>query len=418
MNQSFSTPALPPAFPAKLVALGVALMVAFVAVSSLLTWRVGEQIRTVLASQVTVLTAAERVQHYGSILELSIKAVVATGDREAAARYKSVQPQLRRTLSELRGEIQLKPNKAAVARIDRADIMLTAMEHEALELASQGKLAEARDIVHSDRYAHLLNIYYEGVRGIEERAADFLSLTEKRVDRYLWGVLALSFASFGLLLVGWFTILRPARSWGAKLNEAHQQAADAVRQLEESRGELQALNKKFFDQARIDPLTKLQTRRKFNEDAEQIWARVDRYQERYCTVMCDIDRFKQYNDAYGHIEGDEVLKRVAEALHSASRGGDQLYRFGGEEFVITLPFSTIESGMVAAERYRAAVEALGIKHMGSESGVVTVSMGVAALEDTSGRTLETWLAEADAALYEAKRSGRNKVQASKSLPAA
>jgi diguanylate cyclase (GGDEF)-like protein len=417
MTQAVSTPVLPPAFPAKLVAIGVALMIGFVAISSLLTWRASDQIRTVLDSQVSVLTAAERVQHYGSILELSIKAVVATGDVEAAARYKSVQPQLRRTLNRLRGEIQLKPNKAAVARIDRADLMLTGMEYEALELASQGDLGQARKIIHSARYEHLLDIYFEGLKGIEERAADYLIATERKVDNYLWGVLALSFASFGLLLVGWFTILRPARSWGAKLNEAHQQAADAVKQLEESRGELEALNKKFFDQARIDPLTKLQTRLKFNEDAAILWPRVERYQERYCAVMCDIDRFKQYNDSYGHIEGDAVLKRVADALSSASRGGDQIYRFGGEEFVIILPYSTIEAGVLAGERYRIAVEALQIPHSGSHTGVVTVSMGVSALEDTRGRTVQTWLAEADAALYEAKRAGRNKVVRSQAVPA-
>lgn len=406
----------PPAFPTRRVTLGVAAITALMAASSFLTWRVDEQIRTGMSSQISVLTAAERVEHYGSVLELSIKAVVATGDKEAAARYKTVQPQLRGTLTQLRNEIQLTSNKAAVAAVDRADLLLIAMEYEALELASTGNLAEARGLIHSPQYDHLLTIYFEGVKGIKNRADAYVRDTEKRLDWYLWAILALSLASFGLLLVGWLTVIRPTRIWGARLNQAHQQAADAVERLEESRGELQSLNQRLFDQARVDPLTQLHTRLKFNEDALQLWSRADRYREQYCAIMCDIDQFKQYNDIFGHLEGDTALKRVAGALSSASRAGDQIYRVGGEEFVIILPRSSWPAGVLAAERYRAAVEALALPHSGSATGVVTVSMGVAMLESTEGMTVESWLGEADAALYRAKRSGRNKVEGGAAAP--
>jgi two-component system chemotaxis response regulator CheY len=181
--------------------------------------------------------------------------------------------------------------------------------------------------------------------------------------------------------------------------------------LELQKRELERLNGALFEQARIDPLTGLYSRLRFNEDLEQLWRRVERYDEQYCAIMCDIDNFKQYNDTYGHLPGDDVLKRVADALVSRCRGGDRIYRFGGEEFVIVLTSCSIDGGIKSAERYRSAVEALCIPHAGSATGIVTASLGVAALQSGNGATVQSWIGEADAALYEAKRAGRNRVAA-------
>jgi two-component system chemotaxis response regulator CheY len=183
------------------------------------------------------------------------------------------------------------------------------------------------------------------------------------------------------------------------------------RKLALQKGELQRLNATLFEQARIDPLTKLHSRLRFNEDLEQLWPRVERYGERYCAIMCDIDNFKQYNDTYGHLAGDEVLKRVADALIGVCRGGDRIYRFGGEEFVIVLSGCTLEGGIKSAERYRSSIESLEIPHSGSAFGIVTASLGVASLRAGTGATVEGWIGEADTALYEAKRAGRNQVAA-------
>jgi two-component system chemotaxis response regulator CheY len=183
------------------------------------------------------------------------------------------------------------------------------------------------------------------------------------------------------------------------------------RKLAQQKEELQRLNAALFEQARIDPLTKLHSRLRFNEDLEQLWPRVERYHERYCAIMCDIDNFKQYNDVYGHLAGDEVLKRVAEALLSVCRGGDRIYRFGGEEFVIVLSGCTLEGGIKSAERYRSGIGGMNIPHGGSASGIVTASLGVASLRAGTGATVEGWIGEADAALYDAKRAGRNQVAA-------
>lgn len=204
-------------------------------------------------------------------------------------------------------------------------------------------------------------------------------------------------------------LLRPARRWGEQIDEARQEAEDANRELAESQVELQLANARLFEQARVDHLTNLHTRLKLKEDAEELWPRVEQYGQRYCALMCDIDRFKQYNDRYGHIEGDHVLMAVAEALTSQSRGEDQIYRFGGEEFVIILSDCDIEEGKSSAEHYRRAIEELGVPHAGSTAGIVTISIGVATLEPGHAMTLEGWIAEADSALYDAKRAGRNRV---------
>jgi len=184
---------------------------------------------------------------------------------------------------------------------------------------------------------------------------------------------------------------------------------DLHRRLEAQQSQLEQLNQELFAQARIDPLTQLATRRKLAEDLELISAKVERYGERYCAVMCDVDHFKLFNDTYGHPAGDHVLRSVARALANGCRSGDQVYRYGGEEFLLILPNQSLHGGHVSAERLRSAVEGLDIPHDASPTKRVTVSIGLAALSGNQGKTIATWLEDADAALYRAKRAGRNRV---------
>ncbi len=256
-----------------------------------------------------------------------------------------------------------------------------------------------------------MNSYRQGLAGIEQRARKYVETTEDRLDWYLTAILALSFAAFGLVGLGWAALVQPARRWGGQLNGARKLAEEAARQLQDQQAEMTILNHKLFEHARMDHLTKLHTRLKFNEYLEQLWPRVQRYGESYCAIMCDVDQFKQYNDTYGHLAGDRVLREVADALSSACRGGDQIYRYGGEEFLLVLPNCGVEGALASAERYRAAVEALRIPHAASDAGIVTISMGIGILASFPGATVETWLKQADSALYEAKRMGRNRVVA-------
>ncbi len=123
--------------------------------------------------------------------------------------------------------------------------------------------------------------------------------------------------------------------------------------------------------------------------------------------MCDVDRFKEYNDGYGHVAGDAVLRKVAAALLHGCRAGDRLYRYGGEEFLLLLRAGSTLEALTIADRHRDAVQALGIPHLANEGATVTVSMGVAPLWASSGRSATQWIEHADTALYKAKRTGRN-----------
>ena len=191
----------------------------------------------------------------------------------------------------------------------------------------------------------------------------------------------------------------------------------SAQELKKKQAELEVLNRKLFDQARTDPLTGLQTRLKFNEDVAHLWPKVGRLSENHCALMCDVDFFKQYNDTYGHLAGDMVLQRVATALDANRRAGDQLYRMGGEEFLIILHGCEARNAIVRAEDYRAAVEELNIGHSGSDLKHVTLSIGTSCIGPDRSATLQGWLHEADEAMYEAKAQGRNAVVAREKLVA-
>jgi diguanylate cyclase (GGDEF)-like protein len=130
--------------------------------------------------------------------------------------------------------------------------------------------------------------------------------------------------------------------------------------------------------ARWDPLTQLGNRRSLDEDLKVLHARSQRYGRGYCLAICDVDSFKASNDTYGHQAGDEARRAVAATMAREVRAGDGVYRFGGEEFVLVLPEQTLETGLIAAERVRGAVQRLAIAHAAGPGGVLTLSAGIAA----------------------------------------
>ncbi len=164
------------------------------------------------------------------------------------------------------------------------------------------------------------------------------------------------------------------------------------------------------ESARTDPLTAAGNRLRLSEDLSQLDARAHRYGHSYSLAVIDVDEFKSYNDTYGHLAGDEALRAVAAALDSVSRDGDGLYRYGGEEFVVVLPEQLLGGAVAAGERLRAAIEHLAVPHEASRHAIVTVSVGVATLVATDDDA-DMLLRRADVALYEAKRRGRNRVEA-------
>ncbi len=183
------------------------------------------------------------------------------------------------------------------------------------------------------------------------------------------------------------------------------------RELIEKNERLRLLNGRLKELAGIDPLMGIGNRRTFHSVIEKVHHRAERYSHGYSIIMCDIDNFKAYNDIYGHLAGDEVLRAVAGEIKRSIRSSDEIFRYGGEEIVIVaIPEQDLDGTIAVAERMRKGVEALAIGHAGSGSGSVTISCGVAVFDRGCGDSKwEAVLERADRALYAAKESGRNRV---------
>lgn len=156
-----------------------------------------------------------------------------------------------------------------------------------------------------------------------------------------------------------------------------------------------------------DPLTSVANRRTFDLRLNEEWRRAARHGGALSLLMIDVDHFKQYNDCYGHPRGDRALRAIATAIQGqAQRATDLVARVGGEEFAVLLPQTGLEGAAAVAEKIRAAVECAGEPHDASpSSAVLTISIGIAAL--AANETQEEFVARADAALYAAKKNGRN-----------
>ena len=160
-----------------------------------------------------------------------------------------------------------------------------------------------------------------------------------------------------------------------------------------------------------DGLTGLSNRRMFDSVLELEWMNAKRNRQPLSLIFLDIDFFKQYNDCYGHLQGDDCLKAVGRALRSAAtRPRDFVGRYGGEEFVIILPETDARSAEKVAERCRGLIFKRQIPHEGSEVGpVVTVSLGVGTIVPTAEDDPKDFIEQVDRRLYQAKQQGRNRI---------
>lgn len=176
-------------------------------------------------------------------------------------------------------------------------------------------------------------------------------------------------------------------------------------------GKLRASYSIIEQQAVIDSLTGIPNRRSFAEDIQREFDRSWRDREPLSVIMGDIDCFKAFNDTYGHSAGDTCLRRVAQDLKAClSRPSDFCARFGGEEFIVILAATGHHGAMSVAERVRLAIETIGLEHRGNMgSSVVTMSLGVSTMIDNNVGSYEELIRQADEALYQAKREGRNRV---------
>lgn len=202
----------------------------------------------------------------------------------------------------------------------------------------------------------------------------------------------------------------------ATLRRAFAQMAGEIarreKRLAEANRELAAMNEELSRLAERDALTGLANRRAFDAALAAAWNRARREGLPVALLILDIDHFKQFNDRYGHLEGDACLTRVAAALAGLKlRPYDLVARLGGEEFAVLLPDIDLVGAVAVGERIRAALHDLMLLHEGSPYGIVTASIGAASLVPIGPADPRVLLAAADRALYAAKRGGRDQVSA-------
>jgi len=188
--------------------------------------------------------------------------------------------------------------------------------------------------------------------------------------------------------------------------ELNHDYASAQLELAQSNLKLQQREALIVATSLIDPLTGVGNRRKLEQAIPLEISRATHTGGKLCAVMVDLDHFKRVNDVYGHVVGDKVLTAFGDVLRRHTRAIDIVARFGGEEFVVLMPHTELEQGIAAADRIRTAFVACHVEPL---SDPVTASFGVAEL--AAGEQREALLRRADKALYEAKRSGRNRVVA-------
>lgn len=180
-----------------------------------------------------------------------------------------------------------------------------------------------------------------------------------------------------------------------------QQLLVAESQLKFARKELEII-------ALTDSLTSLANRRSFDNAVRKEWGRATRQRSSLSVILLDIDFFKQFNDHYGHLRGDECLTRVAKIIgENVNRSCDVAARYGGEEFVVLLPETELAGAVMVAENIRMALEQARIEHAVSPFGIVTISSGVVTTCRAGEVIYEDFMAEADRLLYTAKSKGRN-----------
>jgi diguanylate cyclase (GGDEF)-like protein len=197
-----------------------------------------------------------------------------------------------------------------------------------------------------------------------------------------------------------------------RLQRVHGELQDKVEELERSRLEIARHRDAFEKMSYQDGLTGLKNRRRFDDYLEQTARHAARERSWLSLLLVDIDHFKRFNDAYGHMAGDECLKEVAHVMGAnAQRPLDLAARYGGEEFALILPATDLEGATGVAQKILAEVEALDVAHDRSPVAPhLTVSVGVASTMPTPGDASRRLVEEADRALYQAKGLGRNQLR--------
>ncbi len=270
---------------------------------------------------------------------------------------------------------------------------------------------------------------YEGGDVVEARrqardAAEQIGVSDEALDRILRELpveVSASASAFDRDLGEQPDIDALVENANRQLVEMNHQYENVVRELERLikeketlETELRQANARLSELATTDELTQLPNKRAFQDALSRDLSRAARDGTALSLIVIDVDHFKKFNDTWGHSAGDSVLRAVGKLLGAEVRHGDIPGRYGGEEFVVVLPNTPSDGAFVVAERIRERLEAMPVEHGSGQTLHVTASFGVATVRGPRiGAEAQTLFERADAALYEAKGSGRNRVCVSK-----
>ncbi len=218
--------------------------------------------------------------------------------------------------------------------------------------------------------------------------------------------------AFLVLFVAWWVLLRRSR----RLSREAKHLSRQHRVLQYANTRLQSESHRLRQQAINDPLTGALNRQAFANSLRELIDHLGRYQRPVYLILLDLDRFKDINDRYGHLVGDSALKLITGIVHEHLDSADLFGRFGGDEFLIACADQDLQSIIALAEMIRAAVVNAGPRHS-PPLPCLTLSIGVACADSHTGYSTDGLFERADAALYQAKNGGRNRVVVAKnSMP--
>ncbi len=258
-----------------------------------------------------------------------------------------------------------------------------------------------------------LKVEAKNFAGIEARPIEIAISVPKPWWRSILGLLIIIglTATALLLFIRW-----RERSLRQRAKKLLRLVSERTSELELRGVELRHMNDELTRLSYFDPLTDLANRRRLLERLHTAWTHAHRKGESLAFILLDVDDFKAINDHYGHLIGDDYLRRIARLIENSLSNSDYTAgRYGGEEFGIVVTNSDLAKAAAIAEKICILVESEKIPHVGSSRGIVTISLGVAAIRPHAGANAELVIAAADDALYVAKQNGKNRVEVSKTL---
>jgi diguanylate cyclase (GGDEF)-like protein len=296
----------------------------------------------------------------------------------------------------------------------RIDVKTVSIDSEASIAAKC--LRDKRIIIINDMHNEYLS-YLDNVDYIKDNKASeglnsaiFCPLI---IDNNLIGVLTIQDSDKNFFTLLSIEIIKALTSYLAiAINNAikSQKLHDEVKQRRNLQAKLESSNKKLKYMSENDELTKIANRRKFDSILKEEWDKAKLNQSFLSIIIFDIDFFKQYNDNYGHTAGDSCLKAISSELSKSLTNNYFAARYGGDEFVVLLPDTNLEKAIMYGEKLRQSVEALSLRHEFSKiSDNVTITLGAYSLIPNDEITTMELIKQADVALYEAKKNGRNQI---------